>query len=76
MTVNGWGLQSGSSAYQGHVMCVYHDSGREVYTGNQRQNHTHKTNVTPEGTVDSKGANYSVATLPNYKNVYMWERTS
>lgn len=34
------------------------------------------TNQAKTATNQAKGANYSVATLPQYKNVYMWERTA
>ena len=39
--------------------------------------HTHTVTTTAkDGGAESKGASYSVATLPKYKNVYIWERTA
>lgn len=34
------------------------------------------TNQATTATNNATGGNYSVSTLPNYKNVYMWERTA
>lgn len=49
------------------------DSGGHIYgragTGSGVTNNTTPTNV-------AKGANYTVNTLPKYKNVYIWERVS
>lgn len=45
------------------------------YIFNNTQNAT-ATNIAATATNQANGANYSVNTLPKYKNVYIWERTA
>lgn len=68
-TNNNWGRLSNQNTDINHTHSIASET--TLYVGAAASTEQNKT-----ATNQAKGANYSVSTLPNYKNVYMWERTA
>ena len=53
-------------------------AGYSATTNSKNLDHKHTTSVTPKGTIGYAGSsgNATNANIPNYKSVYIWERTA
>lgn len=70
----------GNGGYNGEGICgASNQSGSANFFNAAPGNNTADTtatNIANTATNNANGANYTVNTLPKYKNVYMWERTA